>query len=58
MECQRCHRDVKTLQGNGTYPNSSYKCSKCYDDDMDKAIGGSIAVILWVVFIAICISQI
>ena len=58
MECQKCHRDVITVHGNGTYPNSSYKCSKCHDDETGMIVSGFIAVILWSIFLALCISQI
>lgn len=58
MECPQCKREVETLHGNGTYPNSTYRCSKCYDDDMGKIVSGLIAIILWGTFIILCISQI
>ncbi len=58
MECPQCKRDVDTLHGNGTYPNPSYKCGKCHDDDTGTAVSWIIAIVLWVTFFAICASQI
>lgn len=38
MICPRCKRDAKTLWGNGDYPNDSYRCSQCCDDDTGKVV--------------------
>ncbi len=57
MECQKCHKDVETIYGNGTYPNPSYKCGKCCDDETGKVVAGSIAVFLWGIFIILVITQ-
>ncbi len=58
MECQQCRKDVETVYGNGAYPNSAYKCAKCIDDETGKIVGGFIAILLWVIFIALCVGQI
>jgi hypothetical protein len=49
MECPRCARDVNTLHGNGKYPNSTYKCDKCYDDEMGECVAGFFKAVLIVV---------
>ena len=40
MICPSCYREVSILQGNGTYPNSSWKCGFCHDEDTGKAVAG------------------
>lgn len=40
MICPSCDREVNILQGNGTYPNSSWKCGFCHDEDTGKVIAG------------------
>lgn len=57
MECPHCKREVDTLHGNGTYPNSTYKCSKCYDDDMGKVVDWLAVGFLWFIFIIIVVAQ-
>ena len=49
MECPRCKRDVNTLHGNGKYPNSTYKCGICYDDEMGVAVAGFFKAVLIVI---------
>jgi len=51
MICQRCNKDVDTLYGNGKYPNKSYKCSKCYDDETGIIV--KYAVVFFVILIVI-----
>ncbi len=45
MICPKCKREVTTLHGNGEYPNSSYKCSKCCDDETGAVISGFFKVL-------------
>lgn len=51
MECPKCKRDVITLHGNGKYPNSTYKCGTCYDNDLGKVVAKFIIVIAIVLII-------
>lgn len=44
MICPRCQRVAKTLWGNGDYPNDSYRCAQCCDDDTGKAVFWMICV--------------
>jgi len=51
MVCPKCKRDVDTLHGNGKYPNSTYKCGKCYDDEMGNVIAKFLIVIAIVLIV-------
>ncbi len=39
MICTSCNGYVTTLLGAGEYPNPTYKCPKCHDDDTGKMLG-------------------
>ena len=51
MECPRCGKQSDTLWGNGTYPNSSYRCNIC-----DGAEWCKVVVIMTVIIALIIIG--
>jgi len=53
MICPKCNREVSTLHGNGKYPNSTYKCNKCYDDEMGEVVKYFVTPIIICIF-ALC----
>lgn len=39
MICPRCGRAVRNVWGNGEYPNPSYRCQKCDDEETSAIVG-------------------
>ncbi len=58
MECPKCGKDVDILQGNGKYPNSTYMCNKCRDDEFGNVFTKIIIVVAIILIIVATASVI
>jgi hypothetical protein len=59
VKCPKCKRDVHAVWGNGDFPNASYRCENCLDDETGQVVGGFVLLIFAIIGIvgAVAIAQ-